>query len=67
MLIQVVTTLLISLLHRMSKKGKDYHQIIISVYTANEGLVRIQYKCLVPIHVFPEIKLCSLVISKTEL
>jgi hypothetical protein len=26
-------------------------------YTANEGLVRIQYKCLVPIYVFPEIKL----------
>jgi hypothetical protein len=25
--------------------------------TANEGLVRIQYKCLVPIYVFPEIKL----------
>ncbi len=35
--------------------------------TANEGLVRIQYKCLVPIYVFPEMKLCSLVISKTEL
>ncbi len=26
-------------------------------FTANEGLVRIQYKCLVPIYVFPEIKL----------
>ncbi len=24
---------------------------------ANEGLVRIQYKCLVPIYVFPEMKL----------
>jgi hypothetical protein len=32
-------------------------------YTANEGLVRIQYKCLVPIYVFPEMKLCSLLIS----
>ncbi len=29
--------------------------------TANERPVRIQYKCLVPIYVFPEIKLCSLV------
>jgi hypothetical protein len=29
-------------------------------YTANEGPVRIQYKCLVPINVFPEMKLCSL-------
>ncbi len=26
--------------------------------TANEGQVRIQYKCLVPIYVFPEMKLC---------
>ncbi len=26
-------------------------------YTANEGPVRIQYKCLVSIYVFPEIKL----------
>jgi hypothetical protein len=25
--------------------------------TANEGPVRIQYKCLVPIYVFPEMKL----------
>ncbi len=30
---------------------------ISSVYTAKEGMVRIQYKCLVPIYVFPEIKL----------
>jgi hypothetical protein len=34
-------------------------------FTANEGLVRIQY--LVPIYVFPEMKLCILLISKTEL
>jgi hypothetical protein len=27
------------------------------MYTAKEGLVRIQYKCLVPIYVFPEMKL----------
>ncbi len=34
---------------------------------ANEGPVRIQYKCLVPIYLFSEMKLCSLLISKTEL
>ncbi len=36
-------------------------------YTANEGPVRILYKCLVPIYVFPEMTLRGLVISKTEL
>ncbi len=36
-------------------------------YTANEGPMRIQYKCLVPIYVFPEMKLRRFVISKTEL
>ncbi len=35
--------------------------------TKNEGPVRIQYKCLGPIYVFPEMKLLGLVISKTEL
>jgi hypothetical protein len=35
--------------------------------TANEGAVRIQFQCLVPIYVFPEMKLRSLLISKTEL
>jgi hypothetical protein len=44
-----------------------YVNIIITSYTANEGPVRIQYKCLVPIYVFPDLKLCSLVISKTDL
>ncbi len=34
-------------------------------YTANEGPVRIQYKRLVPIYAFPEMKL--LFMSKTEL
>ncbi len=38
-----------------------------TLYTANEWPVRIQYKCLVPTYVFPETKLCGLVISKTEL
>jgi hypothetical protein len=33
-------------------------------HTANEGLVRIQYKCLVPIYVCPEMKLCGPIISK---
>jgi hypothetical protein len=36
-------------------------------FTANEGPVRIQYKCLVSIYVFPEMNHCSLLISKTEL
>ncbi len=27
------------------------------LYTANEGPLRIQYKCLIPIYVFPEMKL----------
>ncbi len=35
--------------------------------TSNEGLVRIQHKFLVPIYVFPEMKLLGLVISKTDL
>ncbi len=36
--------------------------------TANEGPVRIHYKCLVPIYVFPEMNcaVCSLLISKTD-
>jgi hypothetical protein len=36
-------------------------------YTAIEGPVRIQYKFLFPIYVFPEMKLRRLIISKTEL
>jgi hypothetical protein len=39
--------------------------LAIEEFTANEGLVRIQYKCLFPIYVFPEMKLCRLLISKT--
>jgi hypothetical protein len=35
--------------------------------TAKEGSVRNQYKYLVPIYVFSEMKLCSLLISKPEL
>jgi hypothetical protein len=33
--------------------------------TENDGPGRIPYKCLVPINLFPEKKLCSLIISKT--
>ncbi len=36
-------------------------------HTANEGQVRIQYKCLIPLYVLPEMKLFVLIISKTEL
>jgi hypothetical protein len=36
-------------------------------YTADEGPVRIQYKCLVPIYVITALKLHGLIISKTEL
>jgi hypothetical protein len=35
--------------------------------TANEDPERIQYKCLVAIYIFPEMKLRGLIISKTEL
>jgi hypothetical protein len=51
-------------------KDKLHHAVDLvkrPMYTANEGLVRIQYKCLVPIYVFPEMKLPGLVISKGEL
>jgi hypothetical protein len=37
------------------------------LHTANKGPVRILYKRLVPIYVFPEMKLCGLIIFKTEL
>jgi hypothetical protein len=36
------------------------------IYTASEGPVRIQYKCLVPTYVFTEMKLCGLVFFQTE-
>ncbi len=44
-----------------------YNNIFLIPCTANERPVRAQYKCLVPIYVFPEIKLRDVVISKTEL
>jgi hypothetical protein len=37
---------------------------LLKTHTANEGNLRIQYKCLVPLSVSSEMKLCSLVISK---
>ncbi len=36
----------------------------IRLFTANEGPLRIQYQCLVPIYIFPEMKQCSLIISQ---
>jgi hypothetical protein len=39
---------------------KDVQAINWIIHTENEGPVRIQYKCLVPTYVFPEMKLCSL-------
>jgi hypothetical protein len=39
----------------------------VTICTANEGPVRNQYKCLVPVCVIPEMKLRGLVISKAEL
>jgi hypothetical protein len=41
--------------------------LILVACTANEGPVRIQYKCLVPIYVFLEMKLRGLVMSTIEL
>jgi hypothetical protein len=35
--------------------------------TENDGLVKIQYECLVQIYVFPEMRLLGLIISKIEL
>jgi hypothetical protein len=54
-----------SLIARSGSMRNPNQQICIR--TANEGTLRIQYKCLVPIYVFPEMKLCSLLISKIEL
>ncbi len=44
------------------KRGSLYY-----VPTVNDEPLRIQYKCLVSIYIFPEMKLGGLVISKTEL
>jgi hypothetical protein len=49
------------------KHKVSLQQCYITTDTANEFPVRIQYKCLFPIYVFPEMKLRDLVISKTEL
>ncbi len=46
--------------------GGPFEEKEIPLYTANEGPLRILHKCLVPIYVFPEIKLHSLVITRTE-
>jgi hypothetical protein len=44
-----------------------YHSERFTLYTANEVSVSIQYKFLVPIYVFPEMKLRGFVIPKKEL
>jgi hypothetical protein len=50
---------------RVSKTQEN--STIFFTFPANEGPVRIQYKCLVPIYVFSEMNLFGSVISKTEL
>jgi hypothetical protein len=45
---------------------KDNEKLV-SNCSANEGSVRIRNKCLVPMHVFPKMKLRGLAIFKTEL
>jgi hypothetical protein len=54
-----------SLCNKRHLTQANLHQLI--SIPANEGLVRIQYKCLVSIYAFPEMKLRGLVNSKTEL
>jgi hypothetical protein len=41
--------------YQLIKELEDLEDL--GIYTANEGLVDIQYKCLVPIYVFPEMNL----------
>jgi hypothetical protein len=42
-------------------------EFVLTDRAANKGPVRIQNKCLFPIYAFREMKLCGLVISKTDL
>ncbi len=53
--------------HRLWCAQSKVYPLLSHIYTASEEPVRIQHKCLVPIYVFPEMKLLGLVISKTEL
>jgi hypothetical protein len=41
----------------LAKKIVRFVEIRKTYYSANEGPVRIQYKCLVPIYVFPAMKM----------
>jgi hypothetical protein len=41
----------------VAKKIARFFEIIKTYHTANEGPVRIRYKCLVPIYAFPEMKI----------
>ncbi len=51
--------------HHISTRGR--RKAVHRTHTTNEGPGRILYKCLVPIYVFPEMKLGGLVISQTKL
>ncbi len=51
-------------IEKRSKSPPSYKQF---KHMAKEGPVSIQYKCLVSIYVFPEMKLRGLLISRTEL
>ncbi len=41
----------------MDSPSRTIFGFIVTHCTANEGPMRIQYKCLVPVYVFPEMKL----------
>ena len=56
---RVKTAIPLCLLHHPT--GMQMIRYTFGCYTANEGPVRIQYKCLVPIYVFPKMKLRGLV------
>ncbi len=39
--------------------SRIFSKLYLDKYIANEGPVKIQYKCMVPIYVFPEMKLVA--------
>ncbi len=52
---------------RKVTEPKHFERLAAHTHTAYEEPATIQHKCLVPIYLFPEMKLRILVISKTEL
>jgi len=44
---------------------RNIYYPLVNTHTTIEGPVRIKYKCLVSIYVFPEMKMRGLVISKS--